>query len=177
MHKNVIICTCMIINNLALRSGGAVVRKRKAIKNNEKKRKENEKRKKRVHSTTGGKGKWRGSRWGEREREERVALRAFIRRIKVSVRVWRTPGCREEKRAGGGGLAAAVTSSFMNSLYFCSVQINVRSCWKKWQKNTKHDHLSRILHSTPTVSRVAVQILRFDQSYRIFRRSNKVSIA
>lgn len=170
MHKNVIICTCMIINNLALRSGGAVVRKREAIKNNEKKRK------KRVHSTTGVRGRWRGSRWGEREREERVALRAFIRRIKVSVRVWRTPGCREEKRAGGG-LAAAVTSSFMNSLYFCSVQINVRSCWKKWQKNTKHDHLSRILHPTPTVSRVAVQILRFDRSYRIFRRSNKVSIA
>lgn len=59
MHKNVIICTCMIINNLALRSGGAVVRKRKAIKNNEKKERKMKKEREgytRLRAGRGGEG-------------------------------------------------------------------------------------------------------------------------
>lgn len=177
MHKNVIICTCMIINNLALRSGGAVVRKRKAIKNNEKKKKGKRKKKEKGTLDYGREGEVKGKqvRW-EGERRTSCFARVYPEDKSVCSSLTNA-GVQRGKKGGGGGLAAAVTSSFMNSLYFCSVQINVRSCWKKWQKNTKHDHLSRILHSTPTVSRVAVQILRFDQSYRIFGRSNKVSIA
>lgn len=177
MHKNVIICTCMIINNLALRSGGAVVRKRKAIKNSEKK-KGKWKKKEKGTLDYGREGEVKGKQV-RREGERRTSCFARVYPEDKSVCSSLTnAGVQRGKKGGGvGGLAAAVTSSFMNSLYFCSVQINVRSCWKKWQKNTKHDHLSRILHPTLTVSRVAVQMLWFDRSYRIFRRSNKVSIA
>lgn len=52
-------------------------------------------------------------------------------------------------RGAGGGLAAAVTSSFMNSLYFCSVQNKRTFLLKKMkkEKKTKNDHSSRLLLS------------------------------
>lgn len=55
MHKNVIICTCMIINNLALHLGGG--EKTRSDKGEKKKNKTTKEKKKRAHWTGGGKGR------------------------------------------------------------------------------------------------------------------------
>lgn len=54
MHKNVIICTCMIINNLALHLGGG--EKTRSDKG-EKKNKTMKEKRKRAHWIGGGKGR------------------------------------------------------------------------------------------------------------------------
>ena len=89
-------------------------------------------------------------------------------------------GCGEEY--GAGGLAAAVTSSFMNSLYFCSVQNKRTFLLKKMTKKKEQDHLSRLLSSRPPRLRLKQPrsdstTFRFGWSYRISRRPNEVSIA
>lgn len=68
------------------------------------------------------------------EVRERVALRASIRGIKVTVQFDER---RVQRGKRGGGLAAAVTSSFMNSLYFCSVQNKRTFLLKKMTKKYK----------------------------------------
>lgn len=56
MHKNVIICTCMIINNLALHLGGG--EKTRSDKGEKKKiNKTKKEKRKRAHWTGGGKGR------------------------------------------------------------------------------------------------------------------------
>lgn len=56
MHKNVIICTCMIINNLALHLGGG--EKTRSDKGEKKKiNKTTKEKRKRAHWTGGGKGR------------------------------------------------------------------------------------------------------------------------
>lgn len=56
MHKNVIICTCMIINNLVLHLGGG--EKTRSDKGEKKKiNKTTKEKRKRAHWTGGGKGR------------------------------------------------------------------------------------------------------------------------
>jgi len=55
-----------------------------------------------------------------------------------------------ERKGYGGRLAAAVTSSFMNSLYFCSVQNKTYVPVEKNEKKKKQRTTisSRLLHSS-----------------------------
>lgn len=129
MHKNVIICTCMIINNLALHLGGG--EKTRSDKGEKKKKIKRRKKKRKGHT---GQGVGRGGEGETGEVRERVALRASIRGIKVTVQFDER---RVQRGKRGGGLAAAVTSSFMNSLYFCSVQNKRTFLLKKMTKKYK----------------------------------------
>lgn len=92
-------------------------------------------------------------------------------------------GCGEE---WGGGLAAAVTSSFMNSLYFCSVQ-NKRTFLLKKRKKKRIEIRSLVSSSSPSTSssdpsippaagRLAGTVFRFGWSYEVSRKRDQVSI-
>ena len=134
--------------------------KGKQRKREKKKKKERKKGRKKEKGTL-DKGLGRGGEGeaGEvRGREKNELLYARLSGgIKVTVRVLTNVEVRRRGKRGGEELAAAVTSSFMNSLYFCSVQNKRTFLLKKMTKKYKtRPVLSRILHPTPnSVSRAS----------------------
>jgi len=80
-----------------------------------------------------GRGKVKGG-WHSKWK----ALRCDGKRKGLCKCARRVEGREWRGKEGGGGLAAAVTSSFMNSLYFCSVQNKRTFLLKKMKKEKKN---------------------------------------